>query len=206
MPVPSAPGVTPDKTVWDGSSSEFDGNKLSISSHVANKDAALKLANLLYSEKYSVQQFLGSFGQLVTDNGNHQYTVDAEKTSQLMKDNLFPGLSDRFTGWIPDEVSIKGDTNADDLLEVNKAYDEQRSHFDPVKDYIPDYVNPSPEDNNKLSSNNTQILNVVMQKTATWMSKGGIDGEWDAYCKQLDSLGLQENVKIWQKWYDTYTK
>ena len=206
MPVPSAPGVSPDKTVWDGSSSEFDGNKLSISSHAANKDAALKLANLLYSEKYSVQQFLGSFGQLVTDNGNHQYTVDAEKTSQLMKDNLFPGLSDRFTGWIPDEVSIKGDTNADDLLEVNKAYDEQRSHFDPVKDYIPDYVNPSPEDNNKLSSNNTQILNVVMQKTATWMSKGGIDGEWDAYCKQLDSLGLQENVKIWQKWYDTYTK
>ena len=206
MPVPSAPGVSPDKTVWDGSSSEFDGNKLSISSHAANKDAALKLANLLYSEKYSVQQFLGSFGQLVTDNGNHQYTVDAEKTSQLMKDNLFPGLSDRFTGWIPDEVSIKGDTNADDLLEVNKAYDEQRSHFDHVKDYIPDYVNPSPEDNNKLSSNNTQILNVVMQKTATWMSKGGIDGEWDAYCKQLDSLGLQENVKIWQKWYDTYTK
>ena len=206
MPVPSAPGVSPDKTVWDGSSSEFDGNKLSISSHAANKDAALKLANLLYSEKYSVQQFLGPFGQLVTDNGNHQYTVDAEKTSQLMKDNLFPGLSDRFTGWIPDEVSIKGDTNADDLLEVNKAYDEQRSHFDPVKDYIPDYVNPSPEDNNKLSSNNTQILNVVMQKTATWMSKGGIDGEWDAYCKQLDSLGLQDNIKIWQKWYDTYTK
>ena len=206
IPVPSAPGVSPDKTVWDGSSSEFDGNKLSISSHAANKDAALKLANLLYSEKYSVQQFLGPFGQLVTDNGNHQYTVDAEKTSQLMKDNLFPGLSDRFTGWIPDEVSIKGDTNADDLLEVNKAYDEQRSHFDPVKDYIPDYVNPSPEDNNKLSSNNTQILNVVMQKTATWMSKGGIDGEWDAYCKQLDSLGLQDNIKIWQKWYDTYTK
>ena len=30
IPVPSAPGVSPDKTVWDGSSSEFDGNKLSI--------------------------------------------------------------------------------------------------------------------------------------------------------------------------------
>ena len=45
-----------------------------------------------------------------------------------------------------------------------------------------------------------------MQKTATWMSKGGIDEEWDAYCKQLNSLGLQDNIKIWQKWYDIYTK
>ena len=206
MPVPSAPGVSPDQTVWDGSSSEFDGNKLSISSHVANKDAALKLANLLYSEKYSVQQFLGSFGNLVTDDGNRHYTVDEDKYTKAMGDNLFPGLADRFSGWIPDGVTIKGDVDGDNLLEANKPYEEQRSHFDPVKDYIPDYVNPDPTDSNTLTNNNAQISNVVMQKTATWMSKGGIDEEWDAYCKQLDSLGLQENVKIWQKWYDTYTK
>ena len=206
MPVPSAPGVSPDKTVWDGSSSEFDGNKLSISSHVANKDAALKLANLLYSEKYSVQQFLGSFGNLVTDDGNRHYTVDEGKYTKAMGDNLFPGLADRFSGWIPDGVTIKGDVDGDNLLEANKPYEEQRSNFDPVKDYIPDYVNPDADDNTTLASNYNQISNVAMQKTATWMSKGGIDEEWDAYCKQLDSLGLQENVKIWQKWYDTYTK
>ena len=206
MPVPSAPGVSPDQTVWDGSSSEFDGNKLSISSHVANKDAALKLANLLYSEKYSVQQFLGSFGNLVTDDGNRHYTVDEDKYTKAMGDNLFPGLADRFSGWIPDGVTIKGDVDGDNLLEANKPYEEQRSHFDPVKDYIPDYVNPDPTDSNTLTNNNAQISNVVMQKTATWMSKGGIDEEWDAYCKQLDSLGLQDNIKIWQKWYDLCVK
>ena len=209
MPVPSAPGVSPDKTVWDGSSSEFDGNKLSISSHVANKDAALKLANLLYSEKYSVQQFLGSFGQTLTKTGEHKYTVDSAKLDKLTKDNLYPGLSELLVGWIPNEVIIKGDTHADELIEVNKVYEEQRSHFDPVKDYIPDYVNMDnmdPSDATKLNTNNAEIFNTTMQKTATWMSKGGIDEEWDAYCKQLDSIGLQESTKIWQKWYDTYTK
>ena len=209
IPVPSAPGVSPDKTVWDGSSSEFDGNKLSISSHAANKDAALKLANLLYSEKYSVQQFLGSFGQTLTKTGEHKYTVDSAKLDKLTKDNLYPGLSELLVGWIPNEVIIKGDTHADELIEVNKVYEEQRSHFDPVKDYIPDYVNMDnmdPSDSAKLSTSNAEINNTVMQKTAAWMAKGGIDEEWDAYCKQLDSIGLQDNIKIWQKWYDTYTK
>ena len=209
IPVPSAPGVSPDKTVWDGSSAEFEADRFSLSSHAANKDAALKLANLLYSEKYSVQQFLGSFGQTLTKTGEHKYTVDSAKLDKLTKDNLYPGLSELLVGWIPNEVIIKGDTHADELIEVNKVYEEQRSHFDPVKDYIPDYVNMDnmdPSDATKLNTNNAEIFNTTMQKTATWMSKGGIDEEWDAYCKQLDSIGLQDNIKIWQKWYDTYTK
>ena len=209
MPAPSAPGVSPDETVWDGSSSELAPAGLTISAHAANKDAALKLANLLYSEKYSVQQFLGSFGQTLTKTGEHKYTVDSAKLDKLTKDNLYPGLSELLVGWIPNEVIIKGDTHADELIEVNKVYEEQRSHFDPVKDYIPDYVNMDnmdPSDSAKLSTSNAEINNTVMQKTAAWMAKGGIDEEWDAYCKQLDSIGLQDNIKIWQKWYDTYTK
>ena len=209
IPVPSAPGVSPDKTVWDGSSAEFEADRFSLSSHAANKDAALKLANLLYSEKYSVQQFLGSFGQTLTKTGEHKYTVDSAKLDKLTKDNLYPGLSELLVGWIPNEVIIKGDTHADELIDVNKVYEEQRSHFDPVKDYIPDYVNMDnmdPSDSAKLSTSNAEINNTVMQKTAAWMAKGGIDEEWDAYCKQLDSIGLQDNIKIWQKWYDTYTK
>ena len=205
IPVPSAPGVSPDKTVWDGSSAEFEADRFSLSSHAANKDAALKLANLLYSEKYSVQQFYGSFGKTVTKTGEHEYTVDNDKLIEMRKKNTSPSLSYP-AGWIPDEVTIKGDAGSDALYQASKVYEKQRSNFDPVKDYIPDYVNPDADDNTTLASNYNQISNVAMQKTATWMSKGGIDEEWDAYCKQLDSLGLQENVKIWQKWYDIYTK
>lgn len=205
IPVPSAPGVSPDKTVWDGSSSEFDAAGPAVSARAANKDATLKLLNLMYSEKYSVQQFYGSFGKTVTKTGEHEYTVDNDKLIEMRKKNTSPSLSYP-AGWIPDEVTIKGDAGSDALYQASKVYEKQRSNFDPVKDYIPDYVNPDADDNTTLASNYNQISNVVMQKTATWMSKGGIDGEWDAYCKQLDSLGLQENVKIWQKWYDIYTK
>ena len=205
IPVPSAPGVSPDKTVWDGSSSEFDAAGPAVSARAANKDATLKLLNLMYSEKYSVQQFYGSFGKTVTKTGEHEYTVDNDKLIEMRKKNTSPSLSYP-AGWIPDEVTIKGDAGSDALYQASKVYEKQRSNFDPVKDYIPDYVNPDADDNTTLASNYNQISNVAMQNTATWMSKGGIDEEWDAYCKQLDSLGLQENVKIWQKWYDIYTK
>ena len=153
-----------------------------------------------------MQQFLGSFGQTLTKTGEHEYTVDNDKLSQLTGDNQYPGLSELLVGWIPDEVTIKGDSHADELIEVNKVYEKQRSNFDPVKDYIPDYVNMDSADAAKLNTSNAEIFNTVMQKTATWMSKGGIDEEWDAYCKQLDSLGLQDNIKIWQKWYDLCVK
>ncbi|OZG63789.1 ABC transporter substrate-binding protein [Bifidobacterium hapali] len=161
---------------------------------------------MLYSEKYSVQQFAGSFGVTLTDDGNHTYTEDSEKMQQLKADNKMPAFADRLAGWIPDEVTIKGDYDAEDIQEVNKAFEEQRSHFDPVKDYMPDYVRPDATDSTTISNNNTQIMNTAIQATGKWMTKGGIDEEWDAYVKQLENLGLNDNVKLWQKWYDTYTK
>ena len=206
IPVPSAPGVSAEDTVWDLSTNEYENNKLAISASAPNKEAAYKVANLLYSEKYSVQQFGGSFGDTVTDDGDHTYTFDAKKIDQLTNDNQFPGLADRLAGWIPDEVTIKGDDYADDIKKVNDPLEEQRSHADPVKDYIPDYVTPSADDNTTLSNLNTPIMNYVIPQIATWMSDGGVDDGWDAYVQQVKSLGVDQGVEIWQKWYDEYTK
>lgn len=206
MPVPSATGVSAEDTVWDGSSNEYEVNKLAISATATNKDAAYKVANLLYSQKYSVQQFGGSIGDTVTDDGNDHYTFDTDKIDQLTKDNKFPGLSDRLAGWISDDTVIEGDDNAEDILEVNKVFEEQRSHYDHTKDYIPDYVQLTAEKSTEVANNNTQILNVAIQKAGEWMSNGGIDNDWDAYCKQLDQLGLQQNIKDYQEAYDEYVK
>ena len=173
MPVPAAPGVPADKVVWDGSSNQYEDSKLAISASCKNMDAALKVANLLYSEKYSIQQFLGSFGDILTKTGDHTYTVDSDGYRTKLSDNLFPGLSDRFAGWIPDDVTITGDYNADDILEVNKAFDEQRSHYDHVKDYMPDYVRADATDSTTISNNNTQLMDAAVQQAATWMTEGG---------------------------------
>lgn len=69
-------------------------------------------------------------------------------------------------------------------------------------------MRPDTEDSNTLQNNNTAISNYANNQIAKWVQKGGIDKEWDAYVKKVSepTLGLDANIKIWQKWYDKYTK
>ena len=100
------------------------------------------------------------------------------------------------------------DTNADQVTASDLAIREARNRVDGVKDVVPIYVRPNTEDSNTLQNNNTAISNYANNQIAKWVQKGGIDKEWDAYVKKVSepTLGLDANIKIWQKWYDKYTK
>ena len=50
----------------------------------------------------------------------------------------------------------------------------------------------------------SDIKNVTSEMTATWMTNGNIDAEWDAYVAQLESMGLNDLIKVWQDAYDRY--
>ena len=41
---------------------------------------------------------------------------------------------------------------------------------------------------------------------ATWVVKGSIDAEWDAYVSKLKSIGLDDAMKVYQDAYDRYKK
>ncbi|MBW3091921.1 extracellular solute-binding protein [Bifidobacterium sp. 82T10] len=205
MPAPAAPGVSQDEVVWDGSQVENEFvNSTTVSSAAKNKDAVFKLLNLLFSEKYSVQQFKGDLSKWVEKTGDHEYTVSDKYYQQSPSE--IPALEDGLSGWIPDDVTIKGDKNADRLQEVDQVYAEQYQHFDPTKDIIPEYVNPSSDDNITLSNNNTAMFDYAMPKIGGWMRDGGIDNDWADYVASMKKFGLDQNVQIWQKWYDQYTK
>lgn len=206
MPVPSAPGVPASKTVWDGSSNEFENNKLAVSAHAKNLDACLRVVNLLYSQKYSVQQFVGSFGQLVTPKGNNTYDVDAKLTDKLTKANQFPGLSDRLGGWIPNQVTINGDTNASDIEEVNRVFAAQEKNYNHTTDFMPDYVRMNAADSTTASNISTPMMNFAIQKLGKWMTSGGADAEWNTYVSQMRKLGIDKFDALWQKWYNVYVK
>ena len=109
-------------------------------------------------------------------------------------------MQDRFGGWIRDDVKMVNDTNADQVTASDLAVREARNRVDGIKDVVPIYVRPDTEDSNTLQNNNTAISN--------YAKKGGIDKEWDSYVKKVTepTLGLDANIKIWQKWYDKYTK
>lgn len=47
---------------------------------------------------------------------------------------------------------------------------------------------------------------MLSRKRPTGLLNGGIDKEWDSYLKKLDKYGLQDYLKIKQKYFDSYQK
>ena len=204
---------TPDSQVkWDYSQDAcrwaYSGSGLTVNPNAANQDAIYKVIDAMYGEKLSVAGFFGSIPDIVSDDGDHQYTIDKAKAYAEYPDTRAVALQDRFGGWIRDDVKMVNDTNADQVTASDLAIREARNRVDGVKDVIPIYVRPDTEDSNTLQNNNTAISNYANNQIAKWVQKGGIDKEWDAYVKKVSepTLGLDANIKIWQKWYDKYTK
>jgi len=47
-------------------------------------------------------------------------------------------------------------------------------------------------------------MNLAESSFAKWVTKGGVEAEWDAYIKESEKAGLKQNLEIMQKYYDDY--
>ncbi|WP_226847435.1 extracellular solute-binding protein [Bifidobacterium lemurum] len=191
---------------WDYSQdfTEF-AYALSVSPKAANKEAVYKVIDAMYSERISVEQYYGSIGEYVTDQGDGTYEV-SDKVYEKYVDTREVAAQDRFAGYIADDVTINNDTNADAVSASDAAYADALANVDPVKDVVPIYVRPDSDDMDTLSENNTSIFNYANNQLATWLVSGGIEDEWDDYLAKINerTLGLDQNIGIWQKWYNAY--
>ena len=50
----------------------------------------------------------------------------------------------------------------------------------------------------------TDIKNFVNQQRAKWLVDGGIEEEWDGYVAQLQQMGLDQMIEIYQNALDRY--
>ncbi|MNG22694.1 hypothetical protein D3C84_1072090 [compost metagenome] len=64
----------------------------------------------------------------------------------------------------------------------------------------------SPEELEVINTIEPEIKAFVKQKEAQWLVEGGIEKEWDAYVKQLNDMGLDKLMKVYQKGLDRYNK
>ncbi|MCI1635757.1 extracellular solute-binding protein [Bifidobacterium sp.] len=208
LPSLKATASTPDSDVtWDSSQdlTELSNHAIAVSKDAPNKEAIYKVVNALYGEKVSIQQYYGDIPEDVTSSDNSTYTVNDRCFDSSTKDPC-KATADRFAGWIPDSATVKNDQASEALKEADSAYTKAFANVDQTKDVMPIYVRPDSDDQTTITNNNTAVLNYALTKTATWIQKGGVDADWDAYVKKLDSVGLTQNVKLWQKYYNEYTK
>ena len=58
------------------------------------------------------------------------------------------------------------------------------------------------EEIDELNIIQTDLLNYVYQTVATWIANGGVEEDWDDYLVQLDNLGLQDYMRLYQQAYE----
>ena len=210
IPIPSADGVSASDTVWDGSrdANRYEDYHMAMSASAANKDACLKVIDLLYSEKYSIQQLYGSIDDgYLEQTGEHSYKV-TDKFHEAQDSSKVPAFEDRLAGWVSDSVTVEGDRGMDHVSAADAPYEEQYANYDHEKDLMPIYVRVSEADQNTVANNNTALFNYAIPVVSKWVAQGGAedDSQWNTFQENLKKYNIEQNTEIWQKAYDKYVK
>ena len=200
-----------DPVVWpyNGDNLAFQADRAVISANVKNKEAALKLVDAMYTPDISVQMRYGAFGTAVKKNGDKDYTVlDPADASKNASDWQFANsLSDRAPGWVMQTgVTLNLPAQQTEYRNVDKVYDVDYKNVDFDKDVIYSATPFTADELKTMNNNKTGITQAAMSKFAQWVTKGGVDGEWDAYVADLGKNNLSKNVEIVQTAYTRFAK
>ncbi|CAM4019315.1 ABC transporter substrate-binding protein [Paenibacillus alkaliterrae] len=198
-----------DQVSWsyDYNSLNFGVNQIVMSAKTKNKEAAMRFINELYNPEVGIQVLFGSIGPNIKDNGDGSYAVLPPADSKMD-----PGTWKWTSSWadngafyISDEMQLTLGKDMQEVLTQSEPLAGALEQVDPAKDVYPGmFIKYSTADNNAMSLNNTNIMNLANTSFAKWVTKGGIEAEWDSYVKESKKAGLDQNLEIMQKYYDEY--
>jgi multiple sugar transport system substrate-binding protein/putative aldouronate transport system substrate-binding protein len=119
---------------------------------------------------------------------------------------FYQALGDAAPGWINSDMKLELPKIHSEVKTVDKVYDNDYKNVDFNKDILYQNMPATKEQNDKMTNNNTGINQYAMSKFAQWVTKGGVDTEWNDYVAKLKQNKLADNVAIEQQIYDTYVK
>lgn len=169
-----------------------------ITSTSDKPEICARLIDYMYSDYNSVDLMIGPIGSAVTANDDGTYTQVPQpegvtydewigsKNPGCMPFICPPSLTSMCT--YKDAVTM--------TIEVGQAYrpyQEQKN--------LPGMV-LTVQDSQTVADFNANAMDFIKRKNAEWITNGGIDEEWDAYVQELQSMGVEEYVSIYQNTYD----
>lgn len=200
--------ATPDSAVswsYDYDSLNYGTNTIVMSATSKNKEAAMRFINEMYASDVGMQVLFGSLGPNIKDNGDGSYSVlpPADTSMDPGTWKWTSSMADNGAFYIPDSLNLTLGTDMQEVLDQSKPIDAIQ--IDADNDVFPSlFIKYTTADNSTLGLNNTNIMNLANTNFAKWVTKGGIDADWDAYVKESEKAGLKQNLEIMQKYYDEY--
>ncbi len=205
-PLQATPGA---EVSWsyDAFNLNYGSNQIVMSATSKNKEAAMRFINELYDPEVGIQVLFGSIGPNIEDHGDGTYSVLPPQDTQMD-----PGTWKWTSSWadngafyIPDDMELTLGKDMQEVLTQSEPLADALADVDPMRDIYPGlFIKYSTQDNNTLSLNNTNVMNLADTSFAKWVINGGIDGEWDRYVNEMTKAGLERNLEIMQQYYDEH--
>ncbi|MCK1167714.1 ABC transporter substrate-binding protein [Streptococcus uberis] len=207
--LPVLAGPNGQKNVTRTNNVGFSRDRMVITSANKNLELTAKWIDQQYAPIQSVQNNWGTYGD------KKQQNIFAFDKNQKMLKHL------PLEGTAPTEIRQK--TEVGGPLAILDSYygkvttmpDDAKWRLDILKEnYVPYMKNESiypkifmkEKDLDKVAQIEADMNDYIARKRAEWITKGGIDKEWESYKKELERYGLTEWLTIKQKYYDDYVK
>ncbi len=142
----------------------------------------------MYDPINSMQAIYGAIGSYWNEEPDEKgcYTMrdlkDGETAGELKSKNELLGPTEQLT---------------EDYGTYYYLEDRAQQRIDDIRDFWFQYVD---------STEYYPSVVLTEEKTAHWLTDGGIEDEWDDYVSAMDSMGLQDVVAAWQAAYDRYVE
>lgn len=191
---------------YDYNTLNYGTNHIVMSAKTKNKEAAMRFINELYNPVVSMQVLFGSIGPNIKDNGDGSYSV-LPPTDSKMDPGTWKwtsSMADAGPMYIADTINLNLGKDMQEVLTQSEPL-KSALEVNLDKDVYPGmFIKYSDADNNAMSLNNTNVMNLANTNFAKWVTKGGVETQWDAYVSESKKAGLEKNIEIMQKYYDDY--
>lgn len=182
----------------------LDRGRGAITSANQNLELTAKWFDKMYEPIQSAQNNWGTYGD---DKQQNIFELVDGKLKHLPLNGTAPGE-------LRDKTCVGGPLAILDSYYGNQVTkpDDAAWRLDRIKELVPymkaDNVFPrvfyTTEQMDEFIKLDTLINPFTDRKTAEWISKGGVEEEWDAYLAELDKMGLKKFNEIKQNAYDDY--
>lgn len=177
-------------------------NEFTVTTACEHPEIAMRWADYYSSDDISIQSYWGPFGEALekADDGTITFLNPPEgKTGDVWYWEIT--CRDYGPKYVSPETEAKIQLPADSGDGAKLACDEDFKEF--VAQPYPQ-VNYTPEQMDEISKLTVDIYKYVKESWANWIVNGGIENDWDGYIAQLNQMGLERLMEIYQEALDAY--
>lgn len=189
------------RLVGHANGADYSGGAFAITRANQYPEVTMRWVDRLYDPVMSAQVSWGPIGVMLEENADgvlQQMTLPEGQSAGELRQKVAPGgpavtLKEDFVNVVLPEP--RASQRVADLEEYYLPWIEP--------EYYPNVMFTN-EETQEIAAIETEITALVTAKRAQWIASGGVEQEWDSYVAQLEAIGLDRLVELYQTALDRF--